>query len=146
MEIKINIEDYLNHDEIKNIIKHEIRYIVERDAERLLTNSAYYVVFKAVDEALDNNAKELIKQKAIEVINNLSEFSVFRKRDTWERENSIAYDILQEAVKENSNLIKQKIREIIENRDYEEDIKNAIDYYFAEGLMEIIKRGLEKRD
>lgn len=142
MEININIEDYLDRDEIKDIIKNQIRYIVERDAERLLTNSAYYVVFKAVDEALDNNAKELIKQKAIEVINNLSEFSVFRKRDTWDRENSIAYDILQEAVKENSNLIKQKVREAIENRDYERDIQNSMDY-ISEGLFEIMRRGLE---
>ena len=140
--MEINIEDYLDRDEIKDIIKHEIRYIVERDAERLLTNSAYYVVFKAVDEALDNNAKELIKQKAIEVINNLSEFSVFRKRDTWDRENSIAYDILQEAIKENSNLIKQKVREAIENRDYERDIQNSMDY-ISEGLFEIMRRGLE---
>ncbi len=140
--MEINVEDYLDRDEIKDIIKNQIRYIVERDAERLLTNSAYYVVFKAVDEALDNSAKEFIKAKAIAVINDLSEYCVFRKKDAWEKEDSIAYQILQEAMNENKDLIKQKVREAIENRDYERDIQNSMDY-ISEGLFEIMRRGLE---
>ena len=140
--MEINIEDYLDRDEIKDIIKNQIRYIVERDAERLLTNSAYYVVFKAVDEALDNSAKEFIKAKAIAIINDLSEYSVFRKKDAWEKEDSIAYQVLQEAMNENKDLIKQKVREAIENRDYEKDIQNSMDY-ISEGLFEIMRRGLE---
>jgi hypothetical protein len=140
--MEINVEDYLDRDEIKDIIKNQIRYIVERDAERLLTNSAYYVVFKAVDEALDNSAKELIKAKAIAIINDLSEYSVFKKKDAWETEDSIAYQVLQEAMNENKDLIKQKVREAIENRDYEKDIQNSMDY-ISEGLFEIMRRGLE---
>lgn len=141
--MEINVEDYLDRDEIKDIIKNQIRYIVERDAERLLTNSAYYVVFKAVDEALDNSAKEFIKAKAIAIINELSEYSVFRKKDAWEKEDSIAYQILQEAMNENKDLIKQKVREAIENRDYERDIQNSMDY-ISEGLFEIMRRGLSQ--
>lgn len=140
--MEINVEDYLDRDEIKDIIKNQIRYIVERDAERLLTNSAYYVVFKAVDEALDNSAKELIKAKAIAIINDLSEYSVFKKKDAWETDDSIAYQVLQEAMNENKDLIKQKVREAIENRDYEKDIQNSMDY-ISEGLFEIMRRGLE---
>lgn len=141
--MEINVEDYLDRDEIKDIIKNQIRYIVERDAERLLTNSAYYVVFKAVDEALDNSAKELIKAKAIAIINDLSEYSVFKKKDAWETEDSIAYQVLQEAMNENKDLIKQKVREAIENRDYEKDIQNSMDY-ISEGLFEIMRRGLSQ--
>lgn len=139
--MEINVEDYLDRDEIKDIIKDQIRYIVERDVERLLTNSAYYVVFKAVDEALDNSAKEFIKEKAIAIINDLSEYCVFRKKDDWEKEDSIAYQVLQEAMNENKDLIKQKVREAIENRDYERDIQNSMDY-ISEGLFEIMRRGL----
>ena len=141
--MEINVEDYLDRDEIKDIIKNQIRYIVERDAERLLTNSAYYVVFKAVDEALDNSAKEFIKAKAIAIINELSEYSVFKKKDAWETEDSIAYQVLQEAMNENKDLIKQKVREAIENRDYEKDIQNSMDY-ISEGLFEIMRRGLSQ--
>lgn len=141
--MEINVEDYLDRDEIKDIIKNQISYIVGKDAERLLTNSAYYVVFKAIDEALDNSAKEFIKAKAIAIINELSEYSVFKKKDAWGKEDSIAYQTLQEAMNENKDLIRQKVREAIKNRDYEKDIERSMDY-ISEGLFEIMRKGLSQ--
>lgn len=141
--MEINIENYLSEETIKDMISEELRVVIKRDTERILTNMAFYVVFKAVDEALDDSAKEFIKAKAISIINDLSSFCVFRKKDAWEKEDSIAYKTLQEAMNENKGLIKQKVCEAIENRDYEKDIEQSMDY-ISEGLFEIMRKGLSQ--
>lgn len=83
MEIKINIEDYLDKEEIKELISYEISKSAKNDAERILSNTAYSVVFDAVDKALDNKAKDIIKEKTLDIINNLSDFCLFRRADAW---------------------------------------------------------------
>lgn len=139
----IDVENYLSNGEIREIIKQELAKAVQDDAERILNNATYHVIFKVVDEVLDNNAKDLIREKSIDIINNLSIYEVFRRRNEWEKEDSIAYQTLQETVKENINLIKTNVIEAIQKHNYETDIMNNSDY-IIEGFLEIMRRGLSK--
>jgi hypothetical protein len=139
--MELNIADYLPDSELKDIIIEEIRSQISKDAERILNNAAYHVVFKAVDEALDHQTQEIIQNKVVEIINKLSEFSVFRKADAWSKEDSVAYKELQLAMLANTDLIHQKVKAVIENKNYEEDLRTNSDY-FADIILEAIKKGL----
>ena len=67
MELKINIEDYLSKDEIKDECKSAIRSAIyhqfekESELERLISNLSYEFLFKEVSECTGKDAEELIK-------------------------------------------------------------------------------------
>ena len=145
MEYNINIEDYLTEDQIKQIIVTELRIKIKKDAERILNNCAFYVVFRAVDEALDGGAFNLIRDKAKDVIKNLGSFEVFRKKDAWGKEDSIAYKELQKAMEENKPLIHEKVKNAMEKFDYAGLVEYEGNGYISEAIIEAIARGFQQR-
>ena len=72
-----------------------------------------------IDKQIGGNLEQRIKDKVIDVINSLSEFSVFRRKDNWTKEDSIAYRILQEEMKNSRPLIKSRIQQIIDEYPFE---------------------------
>jgi hypothetical protein len=99
------------------------------NAERIIGNIGHDVAVQMVAEALGDDANELIKAKAIEVIGKLSEFSVFRRPDAWDRGPTPAFNVLSEAVKANSDLVNKKVRECIgqlSKREALEIIKSGV--------------------
>ena len=111
--MEIDILKYLDKEEIKSIIESEIRQIVKNklqsniDFERIFSNSAYHIIFKEVDLAVDNTAKNIIKQKTLEILNSdWSTFNVFQKPDNYSK-GSVAYNYMSEVVKDNFNIIKE---------------------------------------
>ena len=113
MQINVNINDYLSNDEIKEVIKGELREIIRRrssnDIERIITNSAYDVVWSAVDEAFDGESLSILKDKVIGVIGEMSSFTVFRKPDAWNRAENTPYSELMKVVKSNSHLLENAV-------------------------------------
>lgn len=147
--VNINLEDYLGRDEIKDIVidvlRHHVKLYFEKEEQRdrILSNISYKIVFDMVDKHFDLNLSEILKEKVIKIINKLSEYSVFRTKSSYENKNSIAQNILEDAVKKNENLIHLKIKEIIEKVDYEKtlpDIGEILAYEF----FELIKKGNNK--
>lgn len=131
MDIRINIEDYLTSEEIKNECKEAIRGVIytqygksENELDRLLVNLSYRYVFNMVDEAVGGNLKTVIKEKIIEIINDLSPYCVFRSSDYCATE-SIGYKIMEEEVEKQKEHIRQKIYEVIEQYDFQ-DLKSHI--------------------
>jgi len=57
MKMQIRVEDYLSKEEITEMIRYQLNVAIRKDAERILSNTAYAVVFEAVDKALDIHAK-----------------------------------------------------------------------------------------
>jgi heterodisulfide reductase subunit B len=114
---EINIDDYLSEEERRAIAVDVWRGMCaaacDGNAERIISNIGYDVAARMVSEALGEDANELIKAQAIEVIGTLSEFTVFRRPDVWDREASPAYKTLMDAVKANSDLVEKKVRECI---------------------------------
>ncbi len=144
MDITINVLDYLDEEEIKAMVKDGLAAAIEKDAERILNNAAYQAVWTAVDAALDGNSKEKIINKAVEIINNLTDFSVFRRKGHgWDDHDSIAQAELNRAVLANTDLIQKKVKHIIETHDYESDLRNNSEY-FAEIVLEAIRKGLKE--
>ena len=144
MKTEVIIEDYLSREEIQDIVKDELRILVKdsfrkEKLDTLIANSSYKIVWKAVDEEMDGNLIETIKTKTLDIINNLSSYSVFHKKDAWEHEDSKAYIYMQQAIEENKDLIfsmtKERITtEIIKfiDTNYIQDCVNDLIYQIVE--------------
>jgi hypothetical protein len=118
MELKI--EDYLSEEEIKEIAKEEVTRQVRQairkdDLDRIISNSAYNFIWKAVDEQIDGNLIDIIKEKTIKIINELSSYCIFRQRDAWQNEDSKAYTYVQQAIEDNKEVIFNRVKESMMN-------------------------------
>lgn len=126
MNIDINIEDYLSKEEIKDECKVAIRqkirekYSNEAELDRLITNLSYEFLFKQVSECTGKDCETLIKNKVIELLNDANniKYELFRKKDVWDRSESVGYTILQQAIKDSESLIREKVTTVINNYDF----------------------------
>lgn len=113
----MDISDYLSEPEMREIAIEEWRRMCREacdgNAERIIANIARDVAVSMVAESLGDGADELIRAKAVERIRNLSEFTVFRGPDAWDRGPSPAYTVLMDAVVANRDLVEQRVREAI---------------------------------
>lgn len=144
MRTEVNIEDYLSRETVQDIIKDELRLLVKESFRKekldtLIANSSYEIVWKAVDEEMDGNLIETIKTKTLDIINDLSSYHVFHKKDVWEHEDSKAYIYMQQAIEENKDLIfsmtKERIvTEIVKfiDTNYIQDCVNDLIYQIVE--------------
>ena len=122
MNIEVNIHDYLSDDDVKDVlrkaiydeIKESIRY--DKSLTTFISNLSYKYVFNMVDEivkeSIGTGIEESIKQKVPEIINDLSSYSIFRAKDNWQTE-SVGQKLLNEAVIENKDLLKDKVKELL---------------------------------
>ena len=113
----MDFSKYLAEDELREIAEQEFREVIRnkanKDLERIINNSAYSVVWKAVDESLDNEAINILKQKVVDIIGNMSEFTVFSKPNAWDRKENTAYGILVQTVRDNSDVLDIKVKDQI---------------------------------
>lgn len=143
--MNINIKDYISEEEIKDIIKDEIRrsvaYYMNTEAElsRIITNISYKELWKQIELEVPN-CETLLKQKTIERIRQLSSYDVFRRKDIYGGENSLATKLIDECVKENKNIINDKIKNIfneLSNSDLKYDIQGILEEY----IENLFKKG-----
>ena len=149
MKIEIYIEDYLSTEEIKEICEDTMRGIIreqfrkEADVDRVISNLSYEFLFKQISESIGEDAIALIKSKVKKLLQNDStiKFELFRKADAWERSESIGYSILKQSIKDNADLINERVKETINAYDFgsKDEIKCAIEdsvhSYIAEKLF-----------
>ena len=131
--MSVDVSDYLTDAQMRDIAietwREMCREACKGNAERIIGNIGHEVAVQMVADALGNDANELIKVKAIDVIGKLSEFSVFRRPDAWDRGPTPAFNVLMDAVKANSDLVNKKVRECISQlskREALEIIKSGI--------------------
>ena len=129
-ELTINIDDYLSDDDKRQIARDEFRAACARrstaDFERILNNAAYELVQKEVDAAFDGNMAEVVRTKAVDVINKLSDYTVFRRPDTWDREASKGWTYLQEAIEAAKPVMAERVLSIIADLDGD-DLRGRLD-------------------
>lgn len=139
----IEIKDYLNQEEIKEICKDALYQKIREDMSKLnvndiIANISYAEVEAMVDTYVgeDDFCKREIPRKVREVIDGLSTFTVFRKADAWERKNSIAYDIMQEECRAARPLIKKRVEQIINEYNFPQLERDEIMYTIADVLTD----------
>ncbi len=119
MEIKI--EDYISHEERVEICREAFRSMCLKkfteDAERIFSNAAYEAVIGIVNEGFDGKAVEMVAEKAKAIIGDLTNYTVFRRKDAWDHADSEGYKALQKAIRDNAGLIDARIKDIIAGLD-----------------------------
>ena len=134
MNITIDIRDYLSHDEIKNECRYAIRSCVretfcrnESDINRLISNLGYEFVFKAVSEAIGEDAEKVIVAKVAELVrrDDTIRYQMWRKQDVWEKNESPAIKILYDAIKDNEPLMRERVQQLITDFEFP-DVRDAM--------------------
>lgn len=131
MEIKL--EDYLNHDEIKETVQDELRRQVRKhfenevNAKRLLNNLAYHIVQEEVNKIIPNYEDELIT-KVISLLNNKDiSYHLYNFHYDNGKAVSVGAKIIEQTVLENKDIIKQKVLDSILNKDYSDQAWNKFE-------------------
>lgn len=155
MEIKF--EDYLSRGEIKDILEEELRNQIikhfnnEENAKRLLSNLAYHVVREEVNKIVPNYEQELVEKvtslikDSSSVSFNLFDFDIYGSG----RGRSLGAKIVEQTVNENRELIKTKVIEAIQGRDYSDEailkLENLSDS-FASNIYEFVEMMKTKKE
>lgn len=127
--MEINITDYLNHEEIKEIAQDEVRVQIrehfknEENAKRLLSNLAYHIVSEEVNKIVPDYEQELVNKVASLIKDKKSvDFCLFDfDRYGSGQSKSLGAKIVEQTVEENRQLIKDRVIESIQNKDYSEE-------------------------
>lgn len=137
--ISVNIDDYLSEDEKRSIARDSFRAACatksKEDFERILSNAGYALVQKEVDAAFDGGMAEAVKAQALKVIERMSDFTVFKKPDAWDREASKGFVHLQAAMSEAGPAIRARVNQIIENMDPEK-IEDMVRHELAGAIID----------
>ena len=144
MEMLINVEDYLDRDEIKRLCIEYVRDTLRGDQnnkERVLQNMAYSASFAIFDEALTPEMLHSIQKQIRQRIANMTDCGIFRKKDAWGAEDSAAYLEVKKAVEEHKHLINPLIKEAILSHDYGMGLPEMANH-IAETIADAIKKGL----
>ncbi len=149
--LKIDVSDYLSEDDIKELCRDQVRYEIgkffrnEENAQRLLSNLSYQIVFDEIDKVIPNS-REIVISKTTQVLNDIQNFSVFRDA-SYGSKPSLAYQIMEETVRDNKHLINEKVKETILNKDYSNEIWDKYEELaetFMSNIYELVKLGRNK--
>lgn len=140
----IKIQDYLSYEEIREIIIEETRNFAkneldkfkkqeEEENKRIETNLVYEIIGDFVNQEILSNQEyqDKIKKKVKEEIEDEGtiKYEVFC-RGYYEKEKGLGYKIIEDTVKENQDIIKEKVKLILENLDYKDlTLKDLLTLY-----------------
>lgn len=146
METTINIDNYLSEEEKKEIaievFKERIRSemfksnegSVQSDSEiqRIVGNISHEIVMGEVQKHIPDFEK-LIIEKVSKILSedNLS-YQVFKKKDAWDRDESLAVTYINQAIIENRDLFKGRIKQAMEDYDLSNDLSEQVASEFEE--------------
>lgn len=133
--MQIDITEYLSKEEIKDIfvesVRDHITGLTRDELYKILSNTAYELVFKKVDEHLKNthgvSLETHLSNKVFELIVNLNSFNVFRASKDFAGHINKSYGQvkLDEAVEKNLDTLNATIKKLFEgfeDRDFIYDL------------------------
>ena len=93
--------------------------------QRIIGNITHEVVFSQVQEYIPDAKEKIVSGVKRAIAKDLS-YYVFRQKDAWDKEEALGTTYLKEAMKENKEMFKQKIKDYMINYDASKDIKDEI--------------------
>lgn len=142
--IKIDIDEYLSESEkkeyaieaFKEAIKKELfksssgTIQSDSEAQRIIGNISHEIVFEEVQKFIPD-FRDKIKEKVKEIILNDSlSYQVFRKKDVWEKDESLAVKYMREAIDSEKRAFQERVKSEMRNFDLSEDISNQVSEFF----------------
>lgn len=119
MELTGFIEQHLSREQMAEIADDEFRKMCREyfnaNPSVAIGNVIYPAVRELVSEVLGEDADNLIRKKAIEVIEGLSSYTVFHAPNIYDKSPSPSWLLLQRVVTENKDVLEEKIQHHIHN-------------------------------
>ncbi len=152
-QIEINIDSYLSENEKKElaiqVFKDQVKKelfkstdgTIQSDSEvqRIIGNITGQIVMNEVQKYIPE-CEEMIKAKTIEALSKDDyTYYVFKKKDVWDKEESLAVTYMNETVRNCKEIFQSRIKETIENYDLSKDISSEISDTFGEMADTIYK-------
>ena len=153
VQIEIDINEYLTENEKKKLVmeafKEQVKSelfkshngTVQSDSEvqRIIGNITAQIVMNEVQKYIPE-CEEMIRRKTIDALNkNDYTYFVFKKKDAWGAEESLAITYMNQVVRNCKELFQKRIKETIENYDLSNDISAQISNEFAQMADTIYK-------
>lgn len=147
MDVTINIDDYLTEEEKKLEAASVWRSIVastikdEAEVRRVLSNTAYDIVHKTVDEMMGEDTKEIIAKEVKRIISKKDslQYAIFKKPDVWDREPNDAYRHLQKCIEAQFPTIEKVVKETVEKQTLD-TLRSDIEYYIIDAVQNLYKQ------
>jgi hypothetical protein len=137
-QLVLNVDNYLTFEEKKNIIKELFTEKVaellskESNISRIISNISHDIVFNEVQRFIPNY-EEQIKLNVQNILReNKLNYYVFKKKDAWDNDESLAIKYLNETVIANKDVFQSRIKECIENYDLSSDISENVSNHFSQ--------------
>lgn len=109
----IAFEDYLSEERKAEIAETAFRDVCEqtfrKDAERIFSNAAYKAVWSVVDDLFDGKAADMVAEKIPAILEGISEHTVFRAKNVWDREESPGQTALKAAVERHKDTLGERV-------------------------------------
>lgn len=117
MEHVINFEDHLSQEEMKEIARDTFRALCEKawneDHERLIGNAGHYLAQDIVSDRIDGDLSEVIAAQTLEVIEDLSAYTVFGGPSAWDKKESEGFKALKAAVRKHNEAIEKRVGALV---------------------------------
>lgn len=141
----INVADYLSEEDIASACRLALENHIgnEQDIHRIIDNHAYKIVYKMIDEVIEGKLEDLLRDKVLEIINNLNEFHVFKKPDAWDRGSNHPHRVLYDVVRENRDAVSKAVK-VNMNESVKKALDGGVDKFISKAVKEMIIDGMER--
>ena len=145
-QIELDIDKYLSEEEKKqlaiDVFKERISKelfksregTIQSDSEiqRVIGNISHAIVMKEVQKYIPDFESQ-IKNKVKKALSEGNiKYEIFKVKNAWDSQESLAITYLNEAVKENRDILKQRVLNAIMNYDLSSQIKEEVSSLFEE--------------
>ena len=143
-KITVDVSEYLSQEEMKEICKDVFtnavaKYInTENDLKRIIGNIGYETACNILDKQVPNFSDQIIEQTK-KACADIGTYTVFRKSNGWGDKDSIGLTILEQATKDNKDIIIKKVQEIfnaIDDDSLRYEISDIIQKYIVDKVFD----------
>ena len=127
MTLTIDVNDYLAEDKIREICREAIYDSIcqkftrrEIDIDTMIINLGYEFIMEAVSRAIGEDAKARIQSEVSRLLQKEESlnYALWKRADPWGGKDSVAINIMNDAVRENSTLIHDLVKKQILAYDF----------------------------
>ena len=142
MNLTIDVNTYLSEDQIREICHEAIYDSVcqkftrgEIDIDAMIINLGYEFIMEAVSRAIGEDAKTRIQSEVSRLVQKEESlnYALWKRADPWGGKDSVAINIMNDAVRENRALIRDLVKKQIMGYDF-----GGIDQVMYEAGKEVL--------
>ena len=144
--MEIDIKNYLSFDEQKELAVEVFKdrmaaelfksnkgtVVADSEVQRIIGNISHQIVMDEVQKYIPD-AEQMIKDKVRSIITESTlSYEIFKRKDVWDKEESLAVKYINETVAEYKDTFKQRIRDVMDGYDVSGDVARLVSEEFGQ--------------